>query len=367
MNHKSYLLPALGLLAFATHARAADWPSTDMPPVILRDTRPDEWPDLRGRIETRLGIYLGKRPPSALRGEVKFEEVGRDLIAGLTRIRYRYLEMDETWTEAFMVLPPDFKEGERRPVMFIIHGTSERGKNGTMTETGEGRRAYATELARRGYITFAPDLFGYGETIRGTDQGKLRWDFEQRYPEWSQDDRMVFGLQRGLDLLDQLPMVRKGDYGAMGNSLGGGYTTRLMAADTRIKVGIASTGVSPQATNIYRQINKQGAARAKVDAIIKKTGRTPYEITDMLALCAPRALMVIEPFDDPYNPDVGATFNAVRTARMVWSLLGAGAKVSMLVHGDGHDTVNEVRATAYGWIERWLPLKTPEAKPPAVP
>lgn len=114
-------------------------------------------------------------------------------------------------------------------------------------------------------------------------------------------------------------------------------------------------------------IDKQGGARLKVDAIIKKTGRTPYEITDLLALCAPRSLMVIEPFDDLYNPDVGATFNALRNARMVWHLLGAPNKVSLLLHGDGHDTVNEVRATAYGWIERWLPVKNPAAKPPAGP
>ena len=38
-----------------------------------------------------------------------------------------------------------------------------------MAESGEGRRADAAELARRGYVTFAPDpapdLFGYGETV----------------------------------------------------------------------------------------------------------------------------------------------------------------------------------------------------------
>ncbi len=154
-------------------------------------------------------------------------------------------------------------------------------------------------------------------------------------------------------------MVRAGEYGAMGNSLGGAEAMRLMAADLRIKAVVASTGTSPQATNIYRLVGKQKGARANFDAIVRKTGRVPYEITDLLALCAPRALMVLEPFDDPYNPDVGATFSAVRNAWMVWNLLGEPRKVSLLVHGDGHDTVDEVRDTAYGWIARWLPIKAP--------
>ncbi|NQW99948.1 hypothetical protein HQ447_04760, partial [bacterium] len=129
-----------------------------------------------------------------------------------------------------------------------------------------------------------------------------------------------------------------------------------MSADQRIKAAVVSTGVSPQATNIYRLVGKEKGAREGFDAIVKKTGRTPYEITDLLALCAPRALMVLEPFDDPYNPDVATTFSAVRNAWMVWSLLGAPKKASILIHGDGHDTVDEVRDSAYGWIERWLPV-----------
>jgi len=372
MNYRSCLVPALGLFVCSVFhasllAQTTDWPSTAMPPLVLRDTRPDEWPDLRGRIETRLKRYVGERPPAALAPEVKFEELGRDEIAGLTRIRYRYHVIDDSWTEAYLILPPDFKAGERRPAVVVIHGTIDIGKDATATPTGVGRRAYATELARRGYITFAPDLFGYGKPVDPTTRQALFDAFDHQYPKWSQADRTVFGLQRGLDVLDRLPMVRTGEYGSMGNSLGGGNTTRLMAADTRIKVGIASTGASPQATNAYRQVGKQKGARAIMDDIVRKTGRVPYEITDLLALCAPRALMVIEPFDDPYNPDVAATFSAVHNAWMVWRLLGAPNHVNVLIHGDGHDTVDEVRDTAYGWIERWLPVKNPAAKPAAAP
>ena len=127
MDHRSRLLPALGLLAcavlhYSPFAHASNWPSTATPPLVWRDTRPDEWPDLRGRIETRLKRYLGERPPAALTHNVKFEELGRDEIAGLTRIRYRYHVIDDSWAEAYLILPPDFKAGETAP-----HLCDERG------------------------------------------------------------------------------------------------------------------------------------------------------------------------------------------------------------------------------------------------
>ncbi len=82
-----------------------------------------------------------------------------------------------------MILPPDFKAGERRPAVVVIHGTIDIGKGATATPTGVGRRAEATELARRGYITFAPDLFGhyFSATIAGrsnvTFKGDSGWGY----------------------------------------------------------------------------------------------------------------------------------------------------------------------------------------------
>jgi hypothetical protein len=109
----------------------------------------------------------------------------------------------------------------------------------------------------------------------------------QCYSEESQVNRRVFGQQREPDLLDRLPLVRKGDYAAMGNFLESGFTTRVMAADTRIKVGVAFTGVSSQSRNIYRVIDKQVGARVAIDAIIKKPGLTLYDITHILAPWGP--------------------------------------------------------------------------------
>lgn len=357
MNLRLMLRFALGIASTgAAEPPRNDYPFTDIPPVVLRDTRAEDWPDLRSRIETRLGRYQGQRPPAPAAADLEFAEVSRDEVFGLARVRYRFRVLDDTWSEADLLLPPGFNPAQPRAAVLALHGTADAGKLVVQSHDRAPHRAYAIELARRGYLVLAPDLFGYGADTAAAERGNFFRAFEEKYPAWTQSDRRVWGLQRALDLLDRLPGVRHADgYGAIGNSLGGGFSLRLMAADPRIAVAVISTGVSPQATNIYRNVGREAGARVAADDLIRSTGRPPFEVTDFIALCAPRPVLFLEPFEDPYNPDTTASFLAIRNSWLVWRLLGAPEKVSLLLHGDGHTTLPDAREHAYRWIERWLP------------
>jgi len=140
----------------------------------------------------------------------------------------------------------------------------------------------------------------------------------------------------------------------MGNSLGGSAVLELMAFDERVSVAAASTGVSPKITNVYRLINQHRLLCPRHSDRVAQTGKMPWEMNELLALCAPRALLVIEPINDPYNPDIGTTTACVLSAARVWRLLGKPERVSMVTHGDGHDTRPDVREFAYRWFERFL-------------
>jgi len=160
---------------------------------------------------------------------------------------------------------------------------------------------------------------------------------------------------RAVDGLGQLPFVdAAGGFGAMGNSLGGSAVLELMAFDERVSVAAASTGVSPKITNVYRLINQHRLLCPRHSDRVAQTGKMPWEMNELLALCAPRALLVIEPINDPYNPDIGTTTACVLSAARVWRLLGKPERVSMVTHGDGHDTRPDVREFAYRWFERFL-------------
>jgi len=158
--------------------------------------------------------------------------------------------------------------------------------------------------------------------------------------------------------LEQLPFVKKGAYGSMGNSLGGGMALFHAAIDQRIQVSVPSTGVSPAATNVFRLMKPGMSEEPTKWQKIAKDGKPPYDIHEIIALCAPRCMLFLDDFNDPYNPDVMSTFLHVYQAMQVYQLLGTPGHISILIHGDGHDTVDDVREFAYRWFDRYLLTKS---------
>jgi hypothetical protein len=164
----------------------------------------------------------------------------------------------------------------------------------------------------------------------------------------------VLGHIRALDVLDQLDFIDHSGYGVIGNSLGGQASFYITAFDERIKASVISTGISPNATNVYRDLTRTQALELGVTTYIKKHGTTPWELNEMLSLCAPRAVLCLEPFNDPYNPFSSVTIECIKSAWGVYKLLEEPEKLSMYIHGDGHDTVDMVRKMAYDWLKRFL-------------
>jgi|GEM_PF-1027858 len=326
--------------------------------LILRDTKPEEWPGIREKLYKRITDTWGTPPVPYQPQKNRFQETGRYVNLGMTHIRYRYHVLDSIWIEAVCVLPPNFNERAQYPVVLTVHGTN--GKQGKEGALGNPRnRAYAIELARRGIITLSPDLYGYGATIQTVSEEALYKAFFAKSPNWSLRGIRMLSLMRAVDMLEQLPFVKKGEYGAMGNSLGGGSVVYHMALDRRIKSAVVSTGVSPAYTNAYRITARGRLDEPKRAEQIAQNGVPPYDQHELIALCAPRAVLFLEPFNDPYNPDVLASFKAIYDASAVYKLLGTPDRVSILTHGDGHDTIDSVRDYAYGWLERFLAVSKP--------
>lgn len=326
--------------------------------LILPDTKPEEWLAIRAKIHKRISYYFGQGPVELTTAVNKFEEIERYQKFGLTHIKYRYHVVDDIWNEAVLVLPEKFQEDGKSSAILAIHGTINSGKEAALGAPG-GRRAYALELAKKGYITLAPDIYGFGATIKNTTQQELVDNLMKKYPNWSYRGMKILTLIRAIDMLEQLPFVKKGSYGSIGNSLGGGMALYHAAFDQRIKVSVPSTGVSPAKTNVFRLLNSgitwEEPERWKK---IAKDGKPPYDIHEVIALCAPRCMLFLDDYNDPYNPDVMAGFQHVYQAMQVYQLLGTPGHISILIHGDGHDTVDDVREFAYRWFDRYLLAKT---------
>lgn len=122
-----------------------------------------------------------------------------------------------------LLLPKDLKEGEKRPVVVCQHGL-EGVPMDTITRTGDGfkyYKAFAAELASRGFITFAPQ-----NPYRGMDR------FRTLQRKSNPLGRSLFSYiipqhQRILDFLKMQPNVDPKRIGFYGLSYGGKTAVRV--------------------------------------------------------------------------------------------------------------------------------------------
>lgn len=324
-----------------------------IPSIITRHTAKEDWPGIKASLHTTIQESLGLSPSALLPVRTAFEEVERYTAYGLEHIKLRYHIQAEEWGWGILVLPTDLTK--KPHAVLTIHGTNGTdGKYGMLDLDGRPNRAYAIELAQRGFVTFSPDQYGFGEDM--LDPAK-RADFDSfytRHPNGSLTGRRLLGHIRALDVLDQLEYIAHDGYGVMGNSLGGHAAIYVAAFDERIRSAVLSTGISPYITNVYRNLRKNPPFEPAVDRVVAETGHPPWEYNELLALCAPRAVLCLEPINDPYNPYTAATIACIQSAWEVYRLVDATANLSMYIHGDGHDTVPDVRRFAYDWLASHL-------------
>ncbi len=355
--------------------------------IVLQDTRPEEWPAIRERIRARFLGSLGAAPTQQSAAPTQQSAAPtRPLAApdtaptphyevadeyeryGLRHVKIRYRTVTEDDGLAVLVLPSGASESSPAHAVVVCHGTygGKLGKNGPLSLEGP-ECGYAVELAQRGFVGVAPDNYEFGERVtRGRpmpeDEVNRRYiesmaRFEKEHPEWSLDGRRIWDHQRLLDVLDGISYVRHGRYGVMGNSLGGRMAIFLAAVDERIAAAVPSCGISPNLTNVYRVLSGSPADRSSprwIEHLRRTGGHMLYDYQDVIALCAPRPLLVIEPFNDAYNPYVEADFQCFVKGQRAYALLGRPECFCTLTHGDGHATLDDVREFAYSWFRRWL-------------
>lgn len=326
-----------------------------IPPLVTRDTKKEEWEVIRERVKARILDSFGSSPVPLSPVKNKFERICEYTAHGLRHLKIKYHVFDDEWAYGLIVFPSEECMSSPAKAVLTVHGTNNViGKYGVCDPEGTPRRAYAIELAKMGFVTLSPDQYGFGEAMEDPAYKERYESFYERYPEWSLSCRRVLGHIRALDVLDQLSIVDHSGYGVIGNSLGGQAALYIAAFDERIKAAVISTGISPNVTNVYRNITrKQPLEKAAVE-LTRPKGISPWELNEVIALIAPRAALCIEPFNDPYNPYTSVTVDCIKSAQEVYRLLDRPEALSMYIHGDGHDTTDTVRSFAYSWLSDLL-------------
>jgi len=169
----------------------------------------DEWGKRRAEILDGMQQVMGRLPgrEKLVPLDVKVEEevdcggYGRRLIT--------YASEPGSRVPAYLLIPKRALEKDAKPIpaVLCLHGTDNVVGHGTVVGLGKRpNRQYASELAERGYVTLAPNyplLAKYQPDIKalGWESGTLK---------------AVWDNMRGLDLLESLPYVKRGGFGAIG-------------------------------------------------------------------------------------------------------------------------------------------------------
>ena len=174
------------------------------------------------------------------------------------------------------------------PAVLALHQTHALGQKVVVGLGNSTNDEYGVELARRGYVVLAPPyplLANYQPDLKslGYESGTMK---------------AIWDNLRGLDLLESLPFVKRGRFGAIGHSLGGHNSIYTAVFDERIKVIASSCGFDSYRD--YKDGNITGWTSERYMPKLKgfAPDRYPFDFHELIGALAPRAVFVNAPLGD---------------------------------------------------------------------
>ncbi|MDA0711527.1 MAG: prolyl oligopeptidase family serine peptidase, partial [bacterium] len=232
------------------------------------------------------------------------------------------------------------------PAVLCLHPT--HAKDGFKTVVGlsdRPNRAYASELAERGFVTLAPSyplLANYHPDWRslGYESGSMK---------------AIWDNVRGLDVLAALPFVAPGPVGAIGHSLGGHNSVYTAVFDPRIGVVVSSCGLDSYLDYMDGDITGWTSDRymPRLKDYAQRLHDMPFDFHDLVAALAPRPCLISAP-DNDSNFKWQSVDAVAAAARRVYSLYGVGGLLMVEHPQCDHDFPNAMREQAYGLFEKLL-------------
>ncbi len=227
--------------------------------------------------------------------------------------------------------------------------------------------ARALGLVKLGYFVLAVDAFGAGEraiapaqgTYHGAILGASTWPV----------GTPLLGLQiydnmRAADYLASRAEVDANRLAITGASGGGNQTMNAGAWDERFKAVVPVCSVGTYDAYL-------GAACCVCEVLPGALGFA--EEGAILALVAPRALMVVSATRDAHQFSVAEAAKSIARARPVFDLYEAGDRLRHVIVDSGHAYNQPMREAMYGWLAYCLrgegdgtPVPEPEIEPEEV-
>ena len=182
---------------------------------------------------------------------------------------------------------------------------------------------------------------------------------------------MIADVSRAIDYVSALDEVDPSRIGCAGHSHGGITTIFGMALDDRLAAGASNCGFDTfridgnvwrwsHATALIPRLGFYASSpyltmdfyRAVPDSEVIQV---PYDLHEVLALAAPRPLLLSTSDEDFVFPNAGwSARKALERVKPLYASLGAPDKLEATFFAGGHRLPPDVAAGMYDWLERTL-------------
>ncbi|MFM2093662.1 MAG: Esterase TesA precursor, partial [Planctomycetota bacterium] len=188
-----------------------------------------DWEKRRAHIREGLQQVMGRMPSPLKRVPLNITTIQTEQLESVRRDKIRYqTELNDT-VSAYLFRPRT-GELQPRPAVLCLHQTTDGGKQEPAGISGDPNLHYALELAKRGYVTLAPDYPTFGDHA---------YDFA-RAPDFASGSmKAIWDNQCAVDVLQSLPEVDADRIGCIGHSLGGHNAIFTAVFDDRLKVVVS--------------------------------------------------------------------------------------------------------------------------------
>lgn len=278
---------------------------------------------------------LGNVPP-----RVKLAVRTVDTVRGEGHVRHdlRIAVSDLTVLPAYLLVPDDLADGQRRPAIVALHGHTTFGRQTIVGMDNKHTRseptlAYGLDAVRAGYVVMAPAWWGFpGRDGHQADiaQGRDPCNVIQMAASMYGLNVLALHMQdahAAIDALVQRPEVDPARIGCMGNSYGGRTAMWLSMLDERIAATVASGCM-----NTFRE----RSVSLRSCAVQCPPGLLRYgDVAEVFSAIAPRPLQLMTGRADKLMND--ADVAAIqRTVRSAYRVADAESQFDFADHPGGH-------------------------------
>lgn len=288
----------------------------------------------------------GPVPGSEKRCPLDVTVTAEDDMGSYVRRAITYASEPGSRTTAFLCIPKSALAGKKTRAVLCLHPTDNTvGYKVVVGLGGRPHRQYAAELTALGMVTISPSYVQLAEYH--PDLEKLGYA--------SGTMKAIWDNMRAMDLLDSLPFVHKGRYGAIGHSLGGHNAIFTAVHDPRIRVIVSSCGFDSFLD--YYGGNIKGWVQPRYMLRLAQFAghpeHVPFDFYELIAALAPRPLFVNAPLNDA-NFRAASVDRILEAARPVYALYGAGSRLRVAHPASDHDFPDIERHRAYEWMRSFL-------------